>query len=73
MEMAEDDRVTIKFVRDFQTADGSVSYTKDSECRVDRVTADALLLAGAAVKVSATTDRIAGRGAQMPPPPDGGS
>ena len=65
--------MTIKFVRDFQTSDGSVNYTKDSECLVDPSTAAALLLAGAAVTVSATTDRLADRGTQMPPPPDGGS
>jgi hypothetical protein len=73
MQMPQDDRVTIKFVRDFQTSDGSVNYTKDSECLVDPATAAALLLAGAAVKVAATADPIADRGAQMPPPPDGGS
>ena len=48
-------RVRIKFVRDFQTPDGSVSYTKGSEFVVDAATADALLLAGVVVTVSATT------------------
>ncbi|MCV7353253.1 hypothetical protein [Mycobacterium parmense] len=48
-----DERVTIKFVRDFQTSDGSVTYTKGSEFLVDAATADALILAGVAVTVSA--------------------
>ncbi|BBZ43265.1 hypothetical protein MPRM_05460 [Mycobacterium parmense] len=45
--------MTIKFVRDFQTSDGSVTYTKGSEFLVDAATADALILAGVAVTVSA--------------------
>ncbi|WP_407685410.1 hypothetical protein [Mycobacterium sp. HUMS_1102779] len=53
MTRSPDDQVTIKFVRDFQTSDGSVSYTKGSEFRVDAATADALLLAGVVVTVSA--------------------
>ena len=73
MQMPQDDRVTIKFVRDFQTSDGSTNYTKGSECLVDPATAAALLLAGAAVKVSARPDRTADRDTQMPPPPDEGS
>lgn len=48
-------RVRIKFVRDFQTLDGSASYTQGSEFVVDAATADALLLAGVVVTVSATT------------------
>jgi hypothetical protein len=67
--MSRDDGVTIKFVRDFHTPDGSVTYTKDSEHRVDPVTADALLLAGVAVKISG----VAARGSQTPPAPGGGS
>lgn len=51
MQMSRDDRVTIKFVRDFHTSDGPVNYTKDSEHLVDPTTADALLLAGVAVKI----------------------
>jgi len=50
-----DAQVTIKFVRDFQTSDGSVSYSRGSEFVVDAATADALLLAGVVVTVSATT------------------
>lgn len=55
MTRSPDAQVTIKFVRDFRTPDGSVSYAKGSEFVVDAATADALLLAGVVVTVSATT------------------
>ncbi|MFY2859220.1 hypothetical protein ACOJVU_05210 [Mycobacterium sp. THU-M104] len=51
MTRSPDTPVTIRFVRDFQTSDGSVSYAKGSEFVVDTTTADALLLAGVAVTV----------------------
>lgn len=47
-----DHRVRVKFIKDVSSSDRSVKYTKDSEWLVDAVTAEALLLAGAAVKVS---------------------
>lgn len=47
--------VRIRFIRDFQNPDGSVSYTKGSEFLVDAATADALLLAGVVVTVPTTT------------------
>lgn len=46
-----DHRVWVKFITDVSSSDGSVKYTKDSEWLVDAVTADVLLLAGAAVKI----------------------
>lgn len=51
MEKSHDDRVTIKFLRDYQTAAGSATYLKDSEYLVDPATADALVVAGIAVKI----------------------
>lgn len=47
------DWVGIRFIRDVRSSDKAVSYTKDSEWLVDAVTADALLLVGAAVKIPA--------------------
>lgn len=46
------DRVRIKFSRDVRSSDRRITYTKDSEWLVDAVTADGLLLVGAAVKVA---------------------
>ncbi|MEY8013584.1 hypothetical protein [Mycobacterium servetii] len=60
MTPSPDDQVRIRFVRDFQTSDGSVSCTKGSEFRVDTATADALLLAGVVVTVSATGSMSSG-------------
>jgi|GEM_PF-3070135 len=61
MARSPDAQVTIKFVRDFQTSDGAVSYTKGAEAVVDAATADALLLAGVVVTVSATTAQRSSR------------
>lgn len=46
--------VTIKFLRDFRSSDGSINYTKDSEFLVDHKTAEALILASVAVMISTT-------------------
>ncbi|MGF2945236.1 hypothetical protein [Mycobacterium sp. Lab-001] len=54
MTRSPDTSVTIRFVRDFQTSDGSVSYVKGSEFVVDTATADARLLAGVVVTVPST-------------------
>lgn len=54
MTRSPDTPVTIRFVRDFQTSDGSVSYAKGSEFVVGTATADALLLAGVVVTVPST-------------------
>lgn len=48
MRLTPDDRVRIKFVRDFQTDDG-VNHSQGSELLVHPATADALLLAGVAI------------------------
>lgn len=49
------DRVGIKFLRDVGSSDKSVSYTTGSKWLVDAVTADVLLLIGAAVKIPANS------------------
>jgi hypothetical protein len=64
------DRVRIKLIRAFQSSNGSVNYTKDSELLVDPATADALLFAGIAVKISETAGRV-GEGGSKPPSPPG--
>lgn len=45
------DRVEIKFVRDFEASDGSV-YTSGSKYLIDHASADALIMAGVAMKIS---------------------
>jgi hypothetical protein len=47
-----DDQVKVKFIRDIQPGDGSVTYNVGSEFLVDAVTVGVLLLVGAAVKVT---------------------
>jgi hypothetical protein len=46
------DRVKVKFIRDIQPRDGSVTYNVGSEFLVDAVTASVLLVVGAAVKLT---------------------
>jgi hypothetical protein len=47
-----DDQVKVKFIRDIQPCDGSVTYHVGSEFLVDAVTAGVLQLVGAAVKLT---------------------
>jgi hypothetical protein len=46
------DWVRIRFIRDFQPSDKSVSYRSGSELLLDPVSAAALIMVGAAVRVS---------------------
>jgi hypothetical protein len=50
--LMNDDQVKVKFIRDIQPSDGSVTYNVGSEFLVDAVTASVLLLVGAAVKLT---------------------
>jgi hypothetical protein len=52
------DQVKVKFIRDMQPGDGSVTYNVGSEFLVDTVTADVLLLVGAAVKLTEVTQAV---------------
>ena len=51
-QLMNDDQVKVKFIRDIQPCDGSVTYHVGSEFLVDAVTAGVLQLVGAAVKLT---------------------
>jgi hypothetical protein len=51
-QLMNDDQVKVKFIRDIQPGDGSVTYNVGSEFLVDAVTVGVLLLVGAAVKLT---------------------
>jgi hypothetical protein len=51
-QLMNDNQVKVKFIRDIQPTDGSVTYHVGSEFLVDPVTASVLLVVGAAVKLT---------------------